>query len=192
VCGNCLKNATECVYNTTPNSDTNVQGRDGEARGHGVKRRRGLSRPLEGDIDESSSFSSFREDRSNHAGAQEQRRGSLAIQARLDKLKSMVDRLSRVSGPLRMGEQDTQLRMTNSDLGVAIRGSQAMSVSNVTMRDEHKEMLSSHSGQASPRRIVESNSDEFPIPSGDSTDLVDPIGSLNIGHLSLEDGGKSR
>jgi len=46
---------------------------------------------------------------------------------------------------------------------------------------------------SSPRRAVaESSGDEFPIPSGQATDLVDPVGSLNLGHLSLEDGGRSR
>ena len=44
----------------------------------------------------------------------------------------------------------------------------------------------------SPRRVADSSNDEFPIPSGHATDLVDPVGSLNLGHLSLEDGGKSR
>jgi hypothetical protein len=45
----------------------------------------------------------------------------------------------------------------------------------------------------SPRRVTaESSGDEFPIPSGQATDLVDPVGSLNLGHLSLEDGGRSR
>ena len=46
---------------------------------------------------------------------------------------------------------------------------------------------------SSPRRMApESSGDEFPIPSGQATDLVDPIGSLNLGHLSLDDGGRSR
>lgn len=45
----------------------------------------------------------------------------------------------------------------------------------------------------SPRRAAaDSSGDEFPIPSGHATDLVDPVGSLNLGHLSLEDGGRSR
>lgn len=49
------------------------------------------------------------------------------------------------------------------------------------------------SRQSSPRRApAESSNDEFPIPSGQATDLVDPVGSLNLGHLSLEDGGRSR
>lgn len=46
---------------------------------------------------------------------------------------------------------------------------------------------------ASPRRFaIDSSGDEFPIPSGQATDLVDPVGTLNIGHLSLDDGGSSR
>lgn len=44
----------------------------------------------------------------------------------------------------------------------------------------------------SARPRTSNSSDEFPIPSGHATDPVDPVESLNLGHLSLEDGGKSR
>lgn len=38
----------------------------------------------------------------------------------------------------------------------------------------------------------DSGSDEFPIPAGLETDLVDPVGTLNLGHLSLDECGKSQ
>jgi hypothetical protein len=44
------------------------------------------------------------------------------------------------------------------------------------------------------RGATESSDEDFPILSGQMTDLVDPVGSLPLGHLSLslEDGGTSR
>lgn len=61
------------------------------------------------------------------------------------------------------------------------------------LREDARKSSSVSSRPASPRRVAaESSGDEFPIPSGQATDLVDPVGSLNLGHLSLEDGGRSR
>lgn len=36
------------------------------------------------------------------------------------------------------------------------------------------------------------SSDDFPIPKGQTTDLVDPLETSNLGHMSLGDGGRSR
>lgn len=36
------------------------------------------------------------------------------------------------------------------------------------------------------------SSDDFPIPNGQTTDLVDPLETSNLGHMSLGDGGRSR
>ena len=52
------------------------------------------------------------------------------------------------------------------------------------------ELGSDNNPHSEARRAADSSGDEFPIPSGPATDLVDPV--LNLGHLSLEDGGKSR
>ncbi|KAE8337385.1 hypothetical protein BDV24DRAFT_167386 [Aspergillus arachidicola] len=175
ICGNCVKNGTECIYDAAPQKDTGS--RNGQtAGGHGVKRRRESSRPLEEDIDDIGSlYGHLRQ-----AGSPEQKYGSQAIEARLDKLTSMIERLSKTNGPLDAEQRLLLAQNVNVEVGKgeARPGNGAPVKSAGASRPD------------SPRR-TDSN-DEFPIPAGLATDLVDPIGSLNLGHLSLEDGGRSR
>lgn len=149
-----------------------------------------MSRPPEGDIDDAHSmYNSLRD----AAASQDPRTGSHAIEARLDKLTSMIERLSRTNGPLSQEEVDRQIWAQNPDLDRFARDRRQGALrSNAALGNGHGWKSSPHSRQQSPRRNGECSGDEFPVPSGHATDLVDPVGSLNLGHLSLEDGGKSR
>lgn len=106
-----------------------------------------------------------------------------AIEARLDKLMSMIERLG--GNPHALEEAESQ--------GVAPTGGVESA-----LLEQLRQTTGTRNGQPSSRRssprraAAESSSDEFPIPSGQATDIVDPVGSLNLGHLSLEDGGRSR
>lgn len=136
-----------------------------------MKRRRETSGSLEEDRDEIQSIYSDWKESSG------QKPGSQAIEARLDKLTSMIERLGKSNQTL--DQADRQLLLESARTGTRqINGQAARSAPN--------------SRSASPRRVAESSSDEFPIPAGHATDLVDPVGSLNLGHLSLDDGGRSR
>ncbi|KAL5042569.1 hypothetical protein BDW71DRAFT_211107 [Aspergillus fruticulosus] len=165
ICGNCVKNGADCIYDpaSEPRQDGGSRGgRDKD--GHGVKRRRETSRQLEDDIEDLHSMYG----RLRQAGPSEQK----SIESRLDKLTSMIERLSKTSQPVFSAEQQ-QIMAQNAALGGA------------------KEELRAANGVSrpgSPRRTADSSGDEFPIPAGHATDLVDPVGSLNLGHLSLEDG----
>ena len=90
VCGTCEKNGSECVYDVSAQGDVEApNSRRDEV--HGVKRRREISRPLEEDVEDLQSiYGHLRQ-----AGSVEQKSGSTAIEARLDKLTSMVERLSK-------------------------------------------------------------------------------------------------
>ncbi|RAL05507.1 putative C6 transcription factor [Aspergillus ibericus CBS 121593] len=175
ICGNCVKNGTECVYDTAPQK--NVESRTGQPKnGHGVKRRRESSRPLEDDIDDLQTI--YGHLRQN--GASEQR--SQAIEARLDKLTSMIERLSKSNQPLDPAKRQLLAHNINLDQPKG----DPRSGNGPTLKPP------GDSRSDSPRRAAEAIGDEFPIPAGHATDLVDPVGSLNLGHLSLEDGGRSR
>ncbi|KGO74949.1 Signal recognition particle, SRP19 subunit [Penicillium italicum] len=106
-----------------------------------------------------------------------------AIESRLDKLMSMIERL-RESG------------QTLEDVGVQVTALNAKVEPTQLDDPRASNDLNGNktlSRSTSPHCIsAELSSDEFPIPSGQATDLVDPVGSLNLGHLSLEDGGRSR
>ncbi|KAL1860938.1 hypothetical protein Plec18170_001452 [Paecilomyces lecythidis] len=188
VCGNCVKNGTECIYDAAPRRDTTTSSRGPDASAHGVKRRREMSRSLEADGEESQSGHSNARDGRN-GGSLEQRN---AIEARLDKLTSMIERLSRTKGPSSLEEVDRQLRAENPELESMREHRQSLLRAQAAAADGQGVRSSAQSRQGSPRRNADFSGDEFPIPSGRATDLVDPVGSLNLGHLSLEDGGKSR
>ena len=50
----------------------------------------------------------------------------------------------------------------------------------------------SRSSQRTPARSRDRSSEEFPLPTGDIDTIEDPLGELNLGYLSLQDGGRSR
>lgn len=146
-----------------------------------MKRRRETSRALEEDVDALQSiYGHLREDNSPDS----QKGNPRAIEARLDKLMSMIERLG--GNPHALEEAERQ--------GVAPTGGVEYALLEQLRQTTGIRLgQSSSSRRSSPRRAAaESSGDEFPIPSGQATDIVDPVGSLNLGHLSLEDGGRSR
>ncbi|OQE40808.1 hypothetical protein PENCOP_c005G08980 [Penicillium coprophilum] len=181
ICGNCVKNNTKCIYDVSFHKyDDARDGLDGSSQNvQGVKRRRGLPRTLEEDVDELQSIYGHL----RRAESTGERPDPSAIESRLDKLMSMIERLGGRNQLL----EDVGMQTATADVKVE-----------PTQSDDPRSSddLNGNKAQSrstSPRRTAtELSSDEFPIPSGQATDLVDPVGSLNLGHLSLEDGGKSR
>ncbi|RHZ53243.1 putative C6 transcription factor [Aspergillus thermomutatus] len=178
VCGNCAKNGTECVYDATLQKDAASRS-DQDRAAHGVKRRRETSRPLDQDAGDMQLIQGQLR-RAEHSDGQ--KFGSQAIEARLDKLASMIERLSKTDQPREQMERQLLEQRANME---------AMSAE-IRQANGALPRSSANSRPDSPRRGVDSSGDEFPIPAGHATDLVDPVGSLNLGHLSLEDGGRSR
>lgn len=106
-----------------------------------------------------------------------------AIESRLDKLMSMIERL---------GGKDQALNVVGTQRTTPDTKVEPRQLDDLP---QHNQLNGNGTGKraVSPRRVAaDSSGDEFPIPSGQATDLVDPVGSLNLGHLSLEDGGRSR
>ncbi|OQD68293.1 hypothetical protein PENPOL_c003G08220 [Penicillium polonicum] len=178
ICGNCVKNNTECIYDVSSQKDDDA--RDGSSQNaHGVKRRREMPRTLEEGVDELQSL--YGQLRRAESTGEKPDPG--AIESRLDKLMSMIERLGETGQTL----EDVGIQVAALDTKVEPTELDGPRANN----DPNGNKTPSRS--TSPRRIAsESSSDEFPIPSGQATDLVDPVGSLNLGHLSLEDGGRSR
>lgn len=179
MCGNCAKTGAECVYDTA--SHKREDARDDSVRGaQGVKRRRWTPRSWKDDVDELQSiYGHLREAKPSP----DQKPDPRAIEARLDKLMSMIEHIGGSGQTSEPAEQQPGPSTSNIDsiLIDKLRQGSARNSSSVSSRP------------VSPRRAsAESSGDEFPIPSGRATDLVDPVGSLNLGHLSLEDGGRSR
>lgn len=173
-----MKNNTECIYDVSSQKDDD--GREGSSQNvHGVKRRREMPRTLEEDVDELQSLYGHL----RRAESTGEKPDPGAIESRLDKLMSMIEHLEESGQTL----EDVGMQVTALDAKVEPIQSDDPRASN----DLNGNKTPSRS--TSPHRLAaESSNDEFPIPSGQATDLVDPVGSLNLGHLSLEDGGRSR
>ena len=155
VCGNCVKTGSECVYDVR----SLQQRRPSEEREQSrLKRRRDAQRlahaPLTELLDVKGGLRELQEQ-----GVDARVGGSGEIAARLDRLTSMIERLS-------------QAQPGQGEEGDAVSVGDTRS--------------------SSPKRNGDAGSDDFPIPAGLETDLVDPVGSLNLGHLSLDESGKSR
>lgn len=177
-----MKSGTECVYDAVP-QHKNAGSESGQLKGgHGTKRRRETSQyPEEGDDELQSIYGHLqKDDMSDKKGGDSQ-----GIEARLAKLTSVLEHFSKSNKPLDPSER--QLLAHDASIATA-QGNREVQRSN----RHHLENPSSGSRPGTPHRTADSSGDEFPIPSGHATDLVDPVGSLNLGHLSLEDGGKSR
>jgi len=173
-----VKNNTECIYDVSFRKDDNQRYVSSQNL-HGVKRRRETPRTLEENVDELQSIYGHL----RRAESTGEKPDPSAIESRLDKLMSMIERLGGSDQAL----EDVGIQATALDAKVEPAQLDAPLPSNGLNRNK------AQSRSTSPRRIAaESNNDEFPIPSGQATDLVDPVGSLNLGHLSLEDGGRSR
>ncbi|KAJ5552017.1 transcriptional regulator family: Fungal Specific TF [Penicillium sp. DV-2018c] len=178
VCGNCLKNDTKCTYDVPFRKEDEFRN-DSYQYPHGNKRRRETFRTLEEDVDEIQSIYGHLR-RAESTGVKPE---SSAIESRLDKLMSMIERL---------GGSDQALESVGRQAATP-NPNLTSSRSDDSWLNDPRTRNKTRSRSSSPRRIaLESSSDEFPIPSGQATDLVDPVGSLNLGHLSLEDGGRSR
>ncbi|OAL68887.1 C6 transcription factor [Trichophyton violaceum] len=188
VCGNCVKTGTECMYDSTAAAAQRSRAEDNHQR---VKRKRDVSKLAEKDeLDLSSPQESLRELLNYQARLRDQKSGSDEIATRLDRLTSMIERLSR-TGDAHSMEGNTAGGGSASSNFAGRSGI----VDGASGRPRNKSVSSSASvsRQSSPRRNSDdASNDDFPIPAGLSTDLVDPVGTLNLGHLSLEDSGRSR
>ncbi|WEW54600.1 hypothetical protein PRK78_000020 [Emydomyces testavorans] len=183
VCGNCLKNGSECVYDSR-SLHHDRPSHDSHAR---TKRRKEAPKSTEASLAEIlSPYTEIQESQS----LGKQKSGSQEIAARLDRLTSMIERLSRSNGSLTPQEADPLFQGVRSLYEASEQSSHDFRNSSRLTSSGSSRSLSR---QPSLRRPSASGSNEdFPIPTGLATDLVDPVGTLNLGHLSLEDGGKSR
>ncbi|KAK2813880.1 hypothetical protein FQN50_000281 [Emmonsiellopsis sp. PD_5] len=192
ICGTCEKTKSECHYSSRPFADPSSQPRHDIVRdssSHGNKRRRELSEPIEDVQAETlSPYNILKEIQRGQEALREQYSDSQAIAARLDELSAIVAKWNQTHGPRSLEELNMPLQRGGQVSGAGVTSDSIKDPSDTT---------SAPLGAPKPQfrqtsQTENSSGDDFPIPSGLETDLVDPIGSLNIGHLSLEDGGKSR
>lgn len=195
ICSNCSKTGDGCTYDPSTSSrgglNLSPQESFDDSRS-GAKRRRADSKPSDSTSPSSNGWGAAEQ-------AYEETGGPETIESRLDRLTSMVDKLSK--------GQALQTVMGNGGVldGNGLRvekrspqaGSRRLSTSqtatwgaSATPEDERSGRSTSQ--RRTPGRSLERPSEEFPLPPGDPDDLADPLSTLNLGYLSLQDGGRSR
>ncbi|KAI5306713.1 hypothetical protein KEM56_007485 [Ascosphaera pollenicola] len=120
------------------------------------------------------------------------------IAARLDRLSNLVERWSRSDGLQWLKELDKAIQGQQEKEKERARDHE----SEQTPQDKHQH-ATSHSPatskqtpfrgevQTNDQRTERTGEPDFPVPEQDN-ELADSVGALNLGHLSLEGGGKSR
>ncbi|KAL2374775.1 hypothetical protein RJZ57_000741 [Blastomyces gilchristii] len=196
-CGTCEKTKSECVYSSSSLTDSSQSRHHSRENKHGIKRQRELNEPV--NIDDSSievlsPYHILKEIQRGQAALREQYSDSQAIAARLDQLTAIVEQWARTNDPQSLEELSTTRHRQRHD-----------APTNAGLQQQGAPDLPSQLSDTSPpvgplsktrlcqiAQAENNTGDDFPIPSGLETDLVDPVGSLNLGHLSLEEGGKPR
>ncbi|KGO46689.1 Signal recognition particle, SRP19 subunit [Penicillium expansum] len=170
VCGNCAKNSTECAYDAELQQDTTQTNRK---RTNRTKRRRDTRHSEENADERLPTYAPSRQASSSHG----QKTDLSAVEAHLAQLVSLVERL----------RKDNQAHGSTEMSTASLRPS----VETAPMDDGNLPRKSIAAQPDSPFS-ADCSSDDFPIPNGQTTDLVDPLETSNLGHMSLGDGGRSR
>lgn len=171
VCGTCAKNGTECVY-------------DGESRREEAASRGFHGLQWQGQAQQTSS-----EEPTSEPPSADMRFGQMGIPngegsgivSQMDKVISTIERLDEERNRS-LGGKVAAVNMDNSNTGSA-------------PVNDHKERLQSASSRpTSPLTLSTAsiNGNDYPVSSGKVTDLADSMENLDLGHLILEDDGRSR
>ncbi|KGO72665.1 Signal recognition particle, SRP19 subunit [Penicillium italicum] len=172
VCGNCAKNNSDCAYDAELQEDST---RPNRTRANRTKRRRDTQDPEE-NINERLPT----QDPSRQASfSNDQKTDLSAVEAHLAQLVMLVERLRKDN----QAHESTEMPVAalNSGVKTAPREDGNFPTKSVAARPDIPFSAT-----------ADCSSDEFPIPNGQTTDLVDPLETSNLGHMSLGDGGRSR
>ncbi|OJD19564.1 hypothetical protein AJ78_00421 [Emergomyces pasteurianus Ep9510] len=192
ICGTCEKTKSECIYSSSSLLHPSQPRRHSQDDRHGIKRRREFNDPVNLDgssVEVLSPSYILREIQRGQDALREQYSDSQAIAARLDQLTAVVEQWVRTNGSHAPGQRQQQ-HGAPAYSGLVQHDEPDLPGS---LSDISPDVGTSPKASLCQTGQAESSiGDDFPIPNDLETDLVDPVGSLNLGHLSLEDGGKSR
>lgn len=218
VCANCTKTRDDCIYDSngvTKSSPTSIGSTPknfiqqyispGDHQ-HGLKRRRKSIRPT-GESGNAASGasedddSSVDRDTSRALSAEQSLVTPKDIESRLDRLTAMVEQLTRDVNPRQTevlyGIVGNGLKQQNSDHTHSL-GTREPSRYHLNGQADVEHRRQGHGGDhthlndTGSDRGHRDHEDNFPLPLGQQSDLVDPVSNLTLGHLSLQEGGRSR
>ncbi|KAI2689938.1 transcriptional regulator family: Fungal Specific TF [Penicillium roqueforti] len=172
VCGNCAKNGTECAYDPEIQKDGMRAKRTRRVR---AKRQRDIPQSEENTDEPLPIY-----DRARQGSLSKGQKTDLsAVEAHLAQLVSLVERLRKDN----QANESTEMQAAALNTGVQTAPMEDGSLGSKSIVAQPPSPFSA---------AADCSSDDFPIPNGQTTDLVDPLGTSNLGHMSLGDGGRSR
>lgn len=218
VCANCTKTHDDCVYDSngvTKSSPTSIGSTPknfiqqyispGDYQ-NSLKRRRTSIRQT-GESGNAASGasedddSSVDRDTSRALSAEQSLVTPKDIESRLDRLTAMVEQLTRDVNPR---QTEVLYGIVGNGLNQQIPGRSHSLGSresshyhlngqaDVEHRRQGHGRDHTHLSETASERGHRDHEDNFPLPVGQQSDLVDPVSNLTLGHLSLQEGGRSR
>ena len=194
-CGNCAKSNDQCVYSTNERLNSAIGDSSPEELRQGAKRRRESTYQRDG----SSDFTSPSSNGTAGQDAADPPHPDASIETRLDRLTQLVEALSKNNGTAETTAKGA------SELGMRQERANGSQPPLSPDKDRNKDVdllgpshsstrkraapTGSHPGGTEP--TPDSAGFEFEIPSNASA-TGDPIANLNLGYLSIQDGGRTR
>ena len=180
MCTNCAKTGDECIYDTTIRSEQSAPGEPSPEQ-----YRQGLKRPRQERASRSSFSENYTSPSSNGWDHQDHTANpSDSIESRLDRLTTLVEALSKRPTETesvdieKIGSYIEQAKEKNDDK-LRVTGRPVARRFSTGRRPTYLTGSESENNSRRPSKV-------------DPVDLADPTSNLNIGYLSLQDGGRSR
>lgn len=219
VCANCTKTRDDCVYDpngvakssptsigSTPKNFIQQYISSGDYQQSLKRRRTSIRHAGENGTAASGASedddSSVDRDTSRALSAERSIVTPKDIESRLDRLTAMVEQLTQSVNPgqteVLYGIVGNGLKQQNLD-HTHLLASKESSRCHVNGQADVEHRRQGHGGDhthlheiAGSDRGHRDHEDNFPLPVGQHSDLVDPVSNLTLGHLSLQEGGRSR
>ena len=189
ICGNCLKTQDDCAYITNNRSESILTESSPEETRHGAKRKKTDTYQRESSPDNTSPSS-------NGSGGQETASTpatNVSIESRLDRLTQMIEALNKNNGPEVVSKMPPEFGIRQEKKNsLAFTSDKEADELLAPARTVLKKANGVHSGDPSSESSSKSSGVEFALPSANSAETTDPLEDINLGYLSIQEGGRTR
>jgi hypothetical protein len=180
VCGNCLKTQDQCVYSANNRSESIANESSPEEIRRAAKRKKSDNYQRESSADNTSPSS-------NGSGGQESAAtpaASGSIESRLDRLTQLVEALNRKNNS-EVGDK------VLPEFGIRKEKRNSHGFTGDKEVDELQQ-VGVHDSKPSKGSQPRKASAEFQLPSANPGESADPLENINMGYLSIQEGGRTR
>ena len=186
-CGNCVKAQDECVYSTNNRSGSVNAESSPEDTKHGAKRKKTETYRRESSADHTSPSS-------NGSGGPETASTPAtngSIESRLDRLTQLVEALNKNNGTEAVNKvlPEFGIRQEKKNGRTFVSDKEADELQLLAPVRSAKQ---NHSRDTSTESNFKASGAEFQLPSANSADPADPLENINLGYLSIQEGGRTR